>query len=414
MKLHLRAVAAAIVAAVLAALTVAASYLGGLLDPDAALEDMPLVVVDLDRGAALGAEQVEAGAEVVAAVRSPDASLGGRVRWDDAPTRDAALRLLARDEAYAALVVPADFSERLVALGTDLTGDPPLARLEVLTNPAAGSYAGSFAQSVAQAAADSAGVAVSQQLVDTLTSLGVQVPAAAAARIGRPVETTVTVAEPLGGGAGRGLAPFYFAVVLTIAGVVTATLVHVAVEWSTGRSRLELLGRELPARAADPGARRRFALELGATTLAAVLVALAVSGLALGPLGMEAENTAGLIGLAVLGAVAAATIGLAFLWALGVLGSLFAVLFTTILGVPAAGGVYPHEATPGFFQAAGRVLPLRYLTDGARALLYFDATRPGLGAALLVLATYVVAGTVGGLAVSRLHHTAAAGAGTGR
>ena len=92
-----------------------------------------------------------------------------------------------------------------------------------------------------------------------------------------------------------------------------------------------------------------------------------------------------------LGTAAIASITLLLLTAFGIPGAVAAVLFTTILGVPAAGGVYPSQAMPGLFRFLGGVMPLRYLTDGARSIMWFDGRGgAGLTTGAWVLAAYTV------------------------
>lgn len=104
-----------------------------------------------------------------------------------------------------------------------------------------------------------------------------------------------------------------------------------------------------------------------------------------------------------LGVLVTANLVLFFLTAFDEAGLIPAVLFTTIFGVPSAGGVYPFEMLPGFFRFLAAWLPLRYMTDGTRSLQFFDGrTEVGLGAALGVLGAYVVIATVLGGATAVL------------
>lgn len=90
-----------LVAGVLAAVT-SFGYLGGFLAPDADARGLPMVVVNLDRGAEVGATSVPFGDQMVDQLRSPSATLGDAVAWQIAPSRDDALRRFREDRAYAA------------------------------------------------------------------------------------------------------------------------------------------------------------------------------------------------------------------------------------------------------------------------------------------------------------------------
>src|SRR3546814_4616168 len=106
----------------------------------------------LDRGAEVGATSLRFGDKVVDQLRAPNPALGDSVSWQLAPNREEALTRVREDRAYAALVIPADFSSRLTALAT--AGSTGPATIEVLTNPASGSYSGAYSQAIATAAVD--------------------------------------------------------------------------------------------------------------------------------------------------------------------------------------------------------------------------------------------------------------------
>lgn len=389
------------VLASLAALATAFGYLGGFLDPDGNARHMPLALVNEDQGATLG-QPVAFGRQVVAQLRAPNPALGHKVKWTVLPSRTAALDGIAQDRYFAALVVPADFSQRLVGIATATTPAPVAARIEVLTNPASGSYAGTFSQTVATSAVDTVGRLTSAQLADALTAAGVRLTPAAARVLGRPVEATITVAHPLGANTGRGIAPFYLAVVLTLAGIIGATVASTAVDVAAGRVTLELLGHELrrPPLDASPG--RLWRAKLVATLLIGVASAWLVTWMAVGVLGMQVANVWALGAFATLAVTMSSMITLTLVIAFGVAGELLAVFFTTIFGVPSAGGVYPPQALPPFFQFLHAWLPLRYVTDGTRALIFFNGADVGLGRAVWVLALYAVGAlALGALAARR-------------
>jgi hypothetical protein len=82
------------------------------------------------------------------------------------------------------------------------------------------------------------------------------------------------------------------------------------------------------------------------------------------------------------------------------------VLVTTIFGVPSAGGVCPLAMVPGFFRVLGDWLPLRYLADGARSIVFYNRRLDaGLGTAIFALAAYAVGSIiVGGLVAEVSEH----------
>ena len=158
--------------------------------------------MNLDVGAQVGATDYRFGDQVVEQLPAPNPAIGDTVSWQASPSRDDALQRLREDGAYAALVIPVDFSARLAAIAT--SGSTQAATIEVLANPASGSYSGAYSQAVA-AAVDQVSRASARQLADTLGKLGVTLSPAVAVTVGRPVEATVTVDHPLGDRGGRSL-----------------------------------------------------------------------------------------------------------------------------------------------------------------------------------------------------------------
>lgn len=391
-----------VVAASLLAGITSFGYLGGFLAPDADAKGLPIVVVNLDRGAEVGATSLRFGDQVVDQLRAPNPTVGDAVSWQASPSRDAALRRVREDAAFAALIIPPDFSAQLAAIATAGATEP--ATIEVLTNPASGSYSGAYSQAVATTAVDQVARASAAQLVDTLGGLGVTLSPAAAETVGRPVEASVTVAHATGERGGRGLAPFYFSVVVVVAALFATSALNVAMDVAAGHQRLAVLGHPVRFGTLPPGASPLGVLrsKLALAGPVAGAVGLTVTGVALGPLDMTVDRPWLLAGFAILGAVATAALTLALYAAFDLAGSVLAALVLVIYGVPASAGVYPEQALPAFFRFLHAWLPLRYVSDGVRSLV-FGGGRPGtLARSTLVLAAYALVGV--GLAVAAAHH----------
>ena len=392
-----------LVAVALAAVT-SFGYLGGFLAPDADVSGLPILIVNLDRGAQLGSSSLQFGDQVIDQLGAPSPALGDTVSWQVATNREEALIRVRQDRAYAALIIPADFSTRLAAIATAGASEP--ATIEVLTNPASGSYSGAYSQAIATAAVDQVSRQSTRQLATTLEGLGVKLSPAAAVTVGRPVEATVTVAHPIGQRGGRGLAPFYFAVVVVVAALFATSALNVAVDVAAGHQRLSVLGRKVRfgTLAGKRDARGSLRAKLALAGPVAAAVGVTVTAVALWPLDMNVVRPWPLASFAVLGAAAMAAVTLAFYTAFDLAGSVLAALFLVIYGVPSSGGVYPVEALPGFFRFLHAWLPLRYLTDGVRSLTFGGGPPGAVGRAVAVLAVYALTGT--GAAIAAASYTA--------
>lgn len=386
-------VLASVLIALAMSIIVSASYLGGFLDPKGNMSDIPIALVNEDAGATIGGQSQNLGDVVLSRVMSSTPKAEDAVKWTVLTSRQQALDGLGQDEYFAAVVIPKDYSERVGALSGMKTQSEP-ARIEVLTNPAAGSFAGSEAEQIATAAVSRVSDDTSTQLVEVIGDTNMQVAPDTAGVVANPVQTDVTVAQPITDGGGRGLAPFYFALMLVLAGYIGTAIIDVGVDYATGRENFEVLGAKLRQAFLQVSHLGIWETKLVLTLTNSVLSGLLITGLAVGLLDMDTTQSAWTLALfAVLAVAAISAVTLFFVTAFGRIGLLLALLVTTIFGVPSAGGVYPLEMVPDFFRALGSVLPLRYITDGARALIFFGGeVEAGLGTALWVLVTYVAIG----------------------
>src|SRR3546814_18648020 len=91
-----RGVLLVLVAGALAAVT-SFGYLGGFLAPDADARGLPIAVVNLDRGAEVGATSLRFGDKVVDQLRAPNPALGDSVSWQLAPNREEIGRATCRE-----------------------------------------------------------------------------------------------------------------------------------------------------------------------------------------------------------------------------------------------------------------------------------------------------------------------------
>lgn len=121
-------------------------YLAAVVSPGENTRDMPVALVNEDVGAVSpGGGTVDLGGEVVEGVLSSPRS-GEAVKWIRLGTREEALEGIRKGDLYGALVVPRDYSGRLVDLarlaaerpGGSTDGPIRPAEIEILTNPAAG------------------------------------------------------------------------------------------------------------------------------------------------------------------------------------------------------------------------------------------------------------------------------------
>ena len=392
----------AVVGAALMGGLITSSYIGGLVDPVGHLRDAPVGFVDADEGVTVGTTQLDAGIQIREEVL---ATGGPEIDWEELDSRAEAERRIRDDDLWGAVVVPEGFSAAVAGMAADPTTSEA-AELVVLTNEGAGLFQPSFFREVSTEVVDATSSTVRDQLVALLDQGGTTLPADAAAVIGDPVVADETAVVELPAKAGRGIAPFYLTVMVTLSGFLAASIVGIGVDLLRGSDRLELLGRPVELR---PGARdheirplRLWALKALPTLVAAVLAGLVAVFVALVAFGMDVSSAPKAYALGALGSTAVAMVSLWFLTLFGIAGELVGVLFTTILGVPAALGIYPYQAVPGFFRFVASWHPMRFLSDALRSVAFYGGSGAGLGRGVTVVAVWLVAAIVVGVVTAWL------------
>jgi len=377
---------------------ITALYVGSVVDPLDHLHDLPVAVVNQDRGATMGAQRINIGQEVQRGL-SDSPAVSGRLGLTDT-TRAGAEQAMDRGASYATVVIPPDFTTSLLSLAGVSAGGlgAGLPAIEILTNPRAGTVGASLASGVLQPALGAASGQIGRQLAAF-------VPAGASNPLTRafladPVTVTTAQYRPLSSHSALGLSAFYIAVLILMCGFLAGIIVNSSVDAALGYATTEI----------GPRWRQRQPLPINRwqTLLIKWVMAVVLAGLMAGLmllvaaviLRMDAPNAGLLWLLAWLCAVSVAEGTIVLFAVLGAsIGQLLAMLIFVYLGLAASGGTVPLQALPAAFQWVAAIEPLRQILAGTRAILYFDARADaGLAravtAAALGLVFWLVVGTV--------------------
>lgn len=344
---------------------------------------LPLALVNLDTGASVGSLRLELGKRALEGVKQ-NPQIVDKVALSVLPSRTEALEGLRDNRYWAVLVLPTDFSGKIVALSS---GRPQGAvRLEVLTNPAAGAAALSLGQNILEGAGRGIGQSVQKQILSALESRKVQLPAQVAALIGNPVEIVTTPAVTVGDHSARGASSFYLTFVAVLAGFMAANVVQA------------VLG-EIYAGAITRGTRPHhvgFYLARLGVGLVACLLSSGVSVLIAVLLGLD--HTSSVLALTLYSFMVssmALSLTLLFLSVLGPRGVIAAVLFNIVLFSSLNGANQPVQTLPDFLRVLADALPFRAAADGMRSLLFYDGRlEAGLAGGLIMLGSYFVGGAL--------------------
>lgn len=90
--------------------------------------------------------------------------------------------------------------------------------------------------------------------------------------------------------------------------------------------------------------------------------------------------------------------------AFGGIGQLISMFVFIVLGLPSSGATVPLHAVPGFYRFLSHFEPMRQLSDGVRAILYFDARADaGLTRAWTMIAIGAAVGLLFGFLMTRYY-----------
>ncbi|MEU3778489.1 DUF3533 domain-containing protein [Streptomyces sp. NPDC032472] len=375
-------------------------YVGGNVNPKGNLRDLPVALVNSDRGADTGGKHVNLGEQVVAGIEKSAAS-NHSIAWQ-VMTRQEADKRLGQGKLYGALVVPADFTTAVAGLtpapqqgqaqaqgqaaqGQAAQGQaqpqgqgqaqpqPARPTLTVLTNQSAGSIGSSMASGASQKAAHAASAQLGKDLLGRAAGQGAQLSPAAKLMLADPVAVEIADGHPLGARSAMGLSAFYYALVLLVCGMLAANVVNSQVDNALGYLHTDMG----PFRQRTPLRHTSRVRTLAVNTVImlglSVVMGSLVEATTVGLLDMDASHL-GLLWLYSVGTIAVVGIsGLALLAVFGTPGMLLSTIVFIAMAVPSSGATVPLEALPGFFRTLSEFEPLRQLTGGLRSILYYGA-----------------------------------------
>ncbi|MET9890068.1 DUF3533 domain-containing protein [Streptomyces sp. NPDC006465] len=381
----------------LLALLLSLLYMGGIVNPNQHLHDLPIGLVNADTGKPLPGQRQNVGSQVTAAVVADDTS--GTADWRRL-TPAQAQDELSSGKIYGALVVSRDFTDSLAALTTANATVRPT--MTVLTNPGMGSLGSSLASRITTAAAQRASTTIGKEL--TASPATAKADSTTRLLLADPVQVVTRVGHPIGEHSGLGLSAFYYTLLLVLAGFLGANLINTGVDTALGYADSEI-GPWHTRRPTVPINRTqtlllKMAMTAGITVLTVSLVMLATVAI----LGMDATH---LPLLWIYSYCASLAVGLgvqAINAAFGGIGQLVSMFVFIVLGLPSSGATVPLQAVPGFYRFLSVFEPMRQLSDGVRAILFFDARADaGLDRAWLMIGIGAGLALLFGFAMTRYY-----------
>lgn len=332
------------------------ALLGPTVNP--APRNLPVALVVEDEGNGLtGAGAVNFGETIGKQLEAiPGAAGSTPLRWTRLASRDEAVAALDRQEYYAALIIPADTTKRLLSV---FTPAPQPAQAELLLNQGKSATGYAMTSQVLEKAAAAMNAQLRSQFLAELQKRGAALTTAQASALAAPLELKETVLHPILAGTANGNAP-----------VVLTQLVWMA---ALASSVIQLqLSRK--ARSRSSGSYTLLGAQLGSGLIYGLVAVSSLLLLNTGLIGLEVPRlwpTAlflyGVFGVFYL-------LQAALLQVLGMKGAPLLVLLF-FFGLPVLS--LPYELLPRATQSLFYSwVPFRFSAEGLRDLFYFGQ---GLG-----------------------------------
>ncbi len=279
--------------------------------------------------------------------------------------------------------------------------------MTVLTNPGLGSLGSSMAAQIAQNAAHQASRAAGRELLAALPATpapGPDTGATARLLLADPIAVATQVGHPIGSHSGLGLSAFYFTLLAVLTGFIGGNMIHSGVDTALGYTDSEI-GPWHTRRPTVPIDRTqtlllKMVMTAGIMLLTTSLVLICTAGI----LGMDAPHQAMLWLFAYCASLAVGLGVQAINAAFGGIGQLVSMFVFIALALPSSGATVPLQAVPGFYRFLSVFEPMRQLSDGIRAILFFDARGDaGLARGWIMIAIGVALALAFGFGMTRYY-----------
>ncbi len=373
-------------------------FFGSSLNPVKNLRSFPIAIVNEDTGSA------KAGTKIADGLKE---KLEEGHQFDiRVVSADEANRQMDTAQVYGALLIPPDFSDKVVGLLQSVSKPGELNRpvITIAPNPRASAMGAGIAENVLTKAMVGVNAKTGKKLSDAAAQSGGEpLSASAASVLSNPIEVQTKPHNELPDGTGIGLSSYFYTLMLLIGGVTGALVVSMLVEAMLGYSPAEFGPMY---RLADRVRVSWFRTLLLKWMLVAVvsLFSSAVYLWVSKAFGMPVTHP---LKLWLFGVFIMLTVGVAstsFMTALGTLGILTALFIFNFLGLPSTGATIPLEAEPRIFTWLAKFEPMRQVFIGTRALLYFDGRLDaGLGRSLALAVIGLAIGLVFGAVVTLIY-----------
>ncbi|MBD7968818.1 ABC transporter permease [Paenibacillus gallinarum] len=352
-------------------------YLPVFSGADQRMHDFPLILVSEDSEFA---DSPEGKAIISNLVKQQD---GHSFEWQIESSKETAIQAIKENKANGALIIPANFSEQTSALQqsflsgeTDITAVP----VEILLNDGASQMASSISTTVLQTLASSISDMVSSGIKADMTKQQILLSPMAASQLDHPIEYTMTNVLGLPSDINKGMTPFMIVLIASITGLMGTQMIN---------GYLGGISDNLKRHGVPLTYSKVFATEILLSAILMIAVAILIPSAVFGLFG--SFHSSGIIQIFLFTLLCTMTM-FAMFKMIGMLFGKWAMLAAfpvNILGIFASGGAIPVTNLPDFHRVLGNMMPIRYMIEGMRSLLYYNGNmESGLGKALIIVPAF--------------------------
>ncbi|MGF9977203.1 YhgE/Pip domain-containing protein [Viridibacillus arvi] len=357
------------------------------------VQNFPIVIINEDTGSEVNGQQVDMGKIISKNIANSKDSTA--IKWQTASTRADGLKILKNNKAYAALIIPKNYTASMLKLQGHLLQNKEntkQAKLELIVNKAGGQFASGIAQSSLQAVATSISKSVTEQISGTLDSSKSTLSPENALVLANPIqinEKNISVVKN-----DNGMTPFIMALLCMITGMMGSQMVNGYVD--SMYTALKTHGLKMKKHAV-----LNAEIIFGICMTALMSILLVICTFAVYKVGHTA-NLLAILGFLIFGSMTMFMFFQVFNLFFG-RWSLLIAFPINIMGIFASGGPIPVNILPSVHQIFSNILPTHHLVDGMRSLIYYDGRmESGLSSSLIALSIFFVVSVVLCYVISRI------------
>lgn len=352
-------------------------YLPVFGGPSQMLTNFPLVIVDEDTGTTSFTTAKDIGNSLI------QTQNGHTFNWRVVSSKEAAIKELKNNQAFGALIIPANYSQGITELHEALMSgktEGKAVQLDVLINEGGGQATTAIATNALKAVATAASTDISRQLKEELITNNILLSPNISSLVDTPIQYKLTNVLGLPSNSNKGMTPFMLVLITSITGLMGVNMINGYIKNITAKLRSK--DHLVPDT-------KVLVTELLLGVILAVSVALILQLVIFGF--FRSSHSTSIWWIFLFTFFCSMTLFFQF----KIVGLLFGkwgilVMFPlNIMGVFSSGGAVPVTSLPVIHRFFSTILPTRYMVDGMRALLYYNGKwQAGLSTALMLISVF--------------------------